>query len=36
MARFDPYNHEKKWKEWKLKVKSGIPNISKTNSKKIL
>jgi integrase len=36
MARFDPYNHEKKWKDWKLRVKSGIPDISKANSKVIL
>lgn len=36
MARFDPYNHEKKWKEWKARVKKGIPNISKANSKVIL
>ncbi|MAG61228.1 hypothetical protein CMI43_00175 [Candidatus Pacearchaeota archaeon] len=36
MTRYDPYNHEKKWKDWKLKVKSKIPDISKTNSKVIL
>jgi hypothetical protein len=36
MTRYDPYNHEKKWKDWKLKVKSKIPYISKDNSKVIL
>jgi hypothetical protein len=36
MAKYDPYNHEKKWKDWKERVKSGIPNISRANSKVIM
>ncbi len=35
--RIDPYNHEKRYKEWKAQVSfKGIPNISKRNSDIIL
>ena len=35
--KIDPYNHEKRYKEWKEAVlKTGIPNISKQDSKLIL
>ncbi len=31
--KIDPYNHEKRYKEWKAQVSiSGVPNISKRNS----
>lgn len=35
--KIDPYNHEKRYKEWKAQVLiKGIPNISKRNSEIIL
>ena len=35
--KIDPYNHERRYKEWKAQVSvNGIPNISKENSKVIL
>lgn len=34
--KIDPYKHEERWFNWKIKVSNGIPKINKTNSKLIL
>ena len=36
MKKRDPYNHEKRWQNWKKSVRKGIPDISKANSDIIL
>lgn len=34
--KIDPYNHKKRYLEWKEKVSKGIPDISESNSKIII
>ena len=36
MKKLDPFNHERRWKNWKKSVEKGIPEISKANSDIIL
>lgn len=36
IMKIDPYNHEKKYRNWQKKTKNGIPGISKANSCLIL
>lgn len=36
MKKLDPFNHERRWANWKKSVEKGIPEISKANSDIIL
>ena len=36
MKKLDPFNHERRWANWKKSVENGIPEISKADSDIIL